>query len=197
MRNASILTVLLALGIAFLVSAGSDAMVAPSAGLQSTLAPPAIAETVALRKSGSVRTRRAVVRHRGVAVRTRHVAVRHRAVAATTRHVTVKHRSVAARKTRVAAGKRRAVAVRAPVVVRPVRPWVRQPYYGVNIAGVTLGTVIAAHGRADCAVFRSVLVLVECLENSRLLGLLPIGRSATTVAPQLAPCDVLPGGHDR
>ena len=144
MRNASILTVLLALGIAFLVSAGSDAMVAPSARLQSTFAPPAIAETVALRKSGSVRTRRAVVRHRGVAVRTRHVAVRHRAVAATTRHVTVKHRSVAARKTRVAAGKRRAVAVRAPVVVRPVRPWVRQPYYGVNIAGVTLGTVIAA-----------------------------------------------------
>ncbi|MGZ3349397.1 MAG: hypothetical protein ACXU89_10670, partial [Xanthobacteraceae bacterium] len=78
MRNASILTVLLALGIAFLVSAGSDAMVAPSAGLQSTFASPAIAETVALRKSDSVRTRHAVVRHRGVAVRTRHVAVRHR-----------------------------------------------------------------------------------------------------------------------
>lgn len=54
MRNASILTVLLALGIAFLVSAGSDAMVAPGAGVQSTFAAPAVAETVALRKSGSV-----------------------------------------------------------------------------------------------------------------------------------------------
>jgi hypothetical protein len=29
-------------------------------------------------------------------------------------------------------------------VVRPVRPWVRRPYYGTVIAGVTLGTIIAA-----------------------------------------------------
>jgi hypothetical protein len=28
--------------------------------------------------------------------------------------------------------------------VRPVRPWVRRPYYGTVIAGVTLGTIIAA-----------------------------------------------------
>jgi len=29
-------------------------------------------------------------------------------------------------------------------VVRPVRPWVRRPYYGTVIAGITLGTIIAA-----------------------------------------------------
>jgi hypothetical protein len=29
-------------------------------------------------------------------------------------------------------------------VLRPVRPWVRRPYYGTVIAGVTLGTIIAA-----------------------------------------------------
>jgi hypothetical protein len=29
-------------------------------------------------------------------------------------------------------------------VVRPVRPWVRRPYYGTVIAGVTLGSIIAA-----------------------------------------------------
>jgi hypothetical protein len=29
-------------------------------------------------------------------------------------------------------------------VVRPVRPWVRLPYYGTVVAGVTLGTIIAA-----------------------------------------------------
>jgi hypothetical protein len=29
-------------------------------------------------------------------------------------------------------------------LVRPVRPWVRRPYYGTVIAGVTLGTIIAA-----------------------------------------------------
>ena len=30
------------------------------------------------------------------------------------------------------------------VVVRPVRPWVRRPYYGRVISGVALGTIIAA-----------------------------------------------------
>jgi hypothetical protein len=29
-------------------------------------------------------------------------------------------------------------------VVRPVRPWVRRPYFGTVVAGVTLGTIIAA-----------------------------------------------------
>ena len=29
------------------------------------------------------------------------------------------------------------------VIVRPVRPWVRRPYYGAVVAGVTLGTIIA------------------------------------------------------
>jgi hypothetical protein len=36
------------------------------------------------------------------------------------------------------------VAVKSTAVVRPVRPWVRQPYYGAVIANVTLGTVITA-----------------------------------------------------
>ncbi|MBP2551746.1 hypothetical protein J2858_004688 [Neorhizobium galegae] len=30
------------------------------------------------------------------------------------------------------------------VVVRPVRPWVRRPYYGAVVAGVVLGTIIVA-----------------------------------------------------
>jgi len=30
------------------------------------------------------------------------------------------------------------------VVVRPVRTWTRRPYYGTVVAGVTLGTIIAA-----------------------------------------------------
>ena len=30
------------------------------------------------------------------------------------------------------------------VVVRPVRPWEKKPHYGKVIAGVTLGTIIAA-----------------------------------------------------
>jgi hypothetical protein len=29
-------------------------------------------------------------------------------------------------------------------LVRPVRPWIRRPYYGTVIAGVALGTIIAA-----------------------------------------------------
>ncbi|QLH71074.1 hypothetical protein [Rhodopseudomonas palustris] len=30
------------------------------------------------------------------------------------------------------------------VVARPVRPWVRRPYYGTVVAGVALGTLIVA-----------------------------------------------------
>jgi hypothetical protein len=29
-------------------------------------------------------------------------------------------------------------------VVRPVRPWVRRPYYGTVVAGVALGTILVA-----------------------------------------------------
>ena len=38
-----------------------------------------------------------------------------------------------------------AVAVKSTAVVRPVRPWVQQPYYGAVFDGVTLGAVIAAN----------------------------------------------------
>jgi hypothetical protein len=43
-------------------------------------------------------------------------------------------------------GGRGAVAVKSTTVVRPVRPWVQQPYYGAVFDGVTLGAVIAALG---------------------------------------------------
>jgi hypothetical protein len=36
------------------------------------------------------------------------------------------------------------VGVGAVGMVRPVRPWVRRPYYGTVVAGITLGTIIAA-----------------------------------------------------
>jgi hypothetical protein len=151
MYKASITAVLLALGIVSLVQAGSNAMVAPTAGLRPDLATPAILETVALRRGGrvgrrgaAVGTRHVIVRHRVVTVRTRHVAGGHRGVVVRTRHVAVRHRGVAARRTHVAVGRRGAVAVKSTAVVRPVRPWVRQPYYGTVFDGVTLGTVIAA-----------------------------------------------------
>jgi hypothetical protein len=40
--------------------------------------------------------------------------------------------------------RRTAVAAKSPEVVRPVRPWVRQPYYGSVFDGVTLGAIVAA-----------------------------------------------------
>src|ERR1700746_927671 len=126
--KASIAAVLLALGIVSLVQEGTNAMVIPQAGLLPTLSMSAI-ETVALRRDVTV-TRDVAVRHRGVTVRARHVAVR--------------HRGVAARRTPVAVG-RGAVAVKSSAVVRPVRPWVQQPYYGAVFDGVTLGAVIAAN----------------------------------------------------
>ena len=58
MRRTVFLTVLLAVGLAFLVSAGSDAMVAPSVALRSAATSPAITETAALRKGDKVGTRR-------------------------------------------------------------------------------------------------------------------------------------------
>jgi hypothetical protein len=153
--KASIAAVVLALGIVSLVQEGTNAMVGLPAGLRPALTMPAV-ETVALRKGVTV-TRHVAVRHRGVSVRARHVAVRYRGVARTrhvaaghrgiavrTRHVAVRHRGVAARRTRVAVGRRGAVAVKSTAVVRPVRPWVPQPYYGAVFDGVTLGAVIVA-----------------------------------------------------
>src|SRR6266536_758241 len=127
--KASIAAVVLALGIVSLVQEGTNAMVALPAGLRPALTIPAV-ETVALRKSVTV---------------TRHVAVRHRGVTVRTRHVAFRHRGVAARRTHVAVGRRGAVAVKSTAVVRPVRPWVPQPYYGAAFDGVTLGAVIAAN----------------------------------------------------
>ena len=136
---------------------GISVMSAGSYALPGTKATPAAVETVALRKDRTI-TRHVVVRHRGthvrtrhvasarrgVAVRTRHVASARRGVAARTRHVAVRHRAVAARRTHVAVARRTAVGAKSTEVVRPVRPWVRQPYYGSVFDGVTLGAIIAA-----------------------------------------------------
>jgi hypothetical protein len=140
--KASMAAVLLALGIVSLVQEGATAMVIPPAGLLPTLTMSAI-ETVALRRDVTA-TRHVAVRHRGV-TRTRYVAAGHRRVAVRTRHVAIRHRGVAARRTHVAVGRRGAVAVKSTPVVRPVRPWVQQPYYGAVFDGVTLGAVIAAN----------------------------------------------------
>jgi len=140
--KALIAAVLLALGVVSLLE-GTNAMVVPPSDLQPALATPAAVETVALRKDRTV-TRHVVVRHRGTHVRTRHVASGHRRVAVRTRHVAVRHRAVATRKTHVAAARRTAVAAKSTEVVRPVRPWVRQPYYGSVFDGVTLGAIVAA-----------------------------------------------------
>lgn len=142
MSKASIAAVLLALGVVSLLE-GTNAMVVPPSDLQPALATPAAVETVALRKDRTV-TRHVVVRHRGTHVRTRHVASGHRRVAVRTRHVAVRHRTVATRKTHVAVARRTAVAAKSTEVVRPVRPWVRQPYYGSVFDGVTLGAIVAA-----------------------------------------------------
>jgi hypothetical protein len=153
--KASIAAVLLALGIVSLVPEGTNAMIIPPVGLLPTLTMPAI-ETVALRRDVTV-THHVAVRHRGVTVRARHVAVRHRGVIRTrhvaaahrgaavrTRHIAIRHRGVAARRTHVAVRRRGAVAVKSTAVVRPVKPWVQQPYYGAVFDGVTLGAVMAA-----------------------------------------------------
>jgi hypothetical protein len=153
--KASIAAVLVTFGIIALVQRGANAMIIPAADLLPTLTTPAI-ETAALRRDvrvtrhvavrhrGVIRTRQVAVRHRGI-MRTRHVAARHRGVAVKSRHVAIRHRGVAARRTLVAVGRRGAVAVKSANVVRPVRPWVQQPYYGAVFDGVTLGAVIAAN----------------------------------------------------
>jgi len=126
--KALIAAALLALGVVSLLQQDTSAMAVPASGVQPAVATPAIAETVALRK-GRTATRRVAVRHRGT-VRTHRVASAHRRVAVRTRHVAVRPRAVAARRTHVATAKRAAVAVKSAEVVRPVRPWVQQPYYG-------------------------------------------------------------------
>ena len=141
MCKASIAAVLVAFGIIALVQEGTNAMVMPPAGLLPNLTIPAI-ETAALRRDVRV-TRHVAVRHRGV-IRTHHVAAGHRRVAVRTRHVEIRHRGVAARRTHVAVGRRGAVAVKSTPVVRPVRPWVQQTYYGAVFDGVTLGAVMTA-----------------------------------------------------
>jgi hypothetical protein len=152
--KASIAAVLLAFGLIALVQEGTNAMVMPPPGLLPTLTIPAI-ETAALRRDvrvtrhvagrhRGIRTRHVAVRHRGV-LRTRHVAAGHRGVGVRARHVAIRHRGVAARRTQVAVGRRGAVAVKSTTVVRPVRPWVQQPYYGAVFDGVTLGAVVAAN----------------------------------------------------
>jgi hypothetical protein len=153
--KASIAAALVVFGIIDLVQEGANAMATPPAGLLPALTIPAI-ETAALRRDvrvtrhvavrhrGVIRTRHVAVRHRGV-TRTRHVLIGHRRVAVRTRHVAIRHRGVAARRTHVAVGGRGAVAVKSTSVVRPVRPWVQQPYYGAVFDGVTLGAVIAAN----------------------------------------------------
>ena len=141
MCKASIAAALVAFGIIALVQEGTNAMVTPPAGLLPALI--RAIETAALRRDVRV-TRHVAVRHRGV-TRTRHVTAGHRRVAVKTRHVAIRHRGVAARRTNVAMVRRGAVAVKSTLVVRPVRPWVQQPYYGAVFDGVTLGAVIAAN----------------------------------------------------
>jgi hypothetical protein len=156
MCKASITAVLLAFGIVAFFEESTNATIISPAGLLPTLAIPAI-ETAALRRDVTV-TRHGAVRHRSVTVRGRHVAVRHRGVsrprhvaaghrgvAVRPRHVAIRHRGVAVRRTHVAVVRRGAVAVKSTAVVRPVRPWVQQPYYGAVFDGVTLGAVIAAN----------------------------------------------------
>ena len=142
MSKALIAAAVLALGVVSLLQQNTGAMAVPASGVQPAVATPAIAATVALR-SGRTATRRVVVRHRGI--RTHRVAGAHRRVAVRTRHVAVRPRAVAARRTHVATARRAAVAVKPTEVVRPVRPWVQQPYYGLVFDGVVLGNVVAAN----------------------------------------------------
>jgi len=150
--KALIAAALLAVGIVSLLQQDTSAMAVPASDVQPAVATPAIADTVALRADRKS-TRRAVVRHRGINVRTHRVASAHRRVAVRTRHVAVRpravaarraHVAVAARRTRVATARRAAVAVKSTEIVRPVRPWVQQPYYGSVFDGVVLGSVVAA-----------------------------------------------------
>jgi hypothetical protein len=91
-------------------------------------------------RSRHVAARRAAVRHR-VAAKSGHVSARH--------HVAARHRVPAsqriATRTPLTDSQRVAAALTSTAALRPVRPWLPQPYYGTVIAGVTLGTVVAAN----------------------------------------------------
>ncbi len=121
--------VLILLGLA--ATGSGELAAAPLSGasaLHVAVQEASIVETVAFRgRGGAV----AVGPRGGVAVRRGAVAVG--------------PRGVAVRRGPVAVGPRRPVGVHGGVaVVRPVRPWVRRPYYGTIIGGVALGTIIAA-----------------------------------------------------
>jgi hypothetical protein len=79
----------------------------------------------------------------GAASRTRAVAGPRGVAASRTTVVKGPRGNVAAKRTTVVGG-RGVVAARGVAVVRPVRRWVRRPYYGTVIAGITPGTIIAA-----------------------------------------------------
>jgi hypothetical protein len=82
------------------------------------------------RISGSASSGRTAVRgHHGGSHGGRAVSGHHRSV----------HGGRTVRSTRGGAAARGSAAV-----VRPVRPWVRRPYYGTIVSGVALGTIIAA-----------------------------------------------------
>jgi hypothetical protein len=80
----------------------------------------------------------------GAASRTRVVAGPRGGAVSRTAVVKGPRGNVAARRTTVVKGPRGNVGARSVAVVRPVRRWVRRPYYGTVVAGVTLGTIIAA-----------------------------------------------------
>jgi hypothetical protein len=160
--KALVAAALLALGGVCLLQQDTTAMAVPASAGPTGLATPAIADTMALRR-GRTANRRVAVRHRAATVRARGVASGHRRVAVRTRQAAVQPRAVATRKARVATParkprvavaprskpvatpKRTAVAVNSTEVVRPVRPWVQQPYYGSRFDGVVLGTIVAAN----------------------------------------------------
>ena len=80
MCKALIASVVLALGVVFLIQEGTNTMVALPGGLRPASAMPTV-ETVALRKSVTV-IRHVAVRHRGVAARRTHIAVGRRGAVA-------------------------------------------------------------------------------------------------------------------
>jgi hypothetical protein len=93
----------------------------------------------AQRRGGGAR--RAAVGHSGGAVR--QTTVR-RSTTAVRRTTTSVGRTTATTRRGGAVVRSGAVGAGTRVVARPVRPWVRRPYYGTIIGGVALGTVIAA-----------------------------------------------------
>jgi hypothetical protein len=140
MPNLSIAAIILAAGICVLTAPSSQAAIlSPMSSEVRDVLSAIEADTeqpiLARVRGGGARV--------GAASRTR-VAVGPRGGAASRTTVVKGPRgNVAARRTTVVGG-RGGVAARGVAVVRPVRPWVRRPYYGTVVAGVALGAVIAA-----------------------------------------------------